>query len=413
MSAKLTAQEKYTLEDCYRIAYTNYPLIKSKELNWKLNQTKIENLKVLYLPSVSIDARATYQSDVMTIGVEFPSLPAAAQPKFPEPPFHNVYADLNIQQTIWDGGYSKLQKKIEEIDVKSEIQNIEIETSKIKEQILEAFFLVQILEQQAQIIQLSVQSLKEQEKTVESAVLNGISTETSLIQMKAEILKLEQKLIEIEAGSQTAYLLLYETMNVEESEKKPIELLEIHYTPNDTFTRLENELFKVQKEKLNAYSEITMVSKSPKIGAFAKFGYGNPGLNYFSGGWDTYYIVGLNFSWKFWDWNETKRKQQIFSIQSQLIDNKEETFNKNIQTLIKKQESELEKLEKIISTDQELIKMNKSIVENYNSQLKNESITTSEYLTQWNKMLISELNKKLHEIELEKIKANLQLIMNN
>ncbi len=407
------SQEKYSLTDCYKIATENYPLNKSKELNIKLNEQKIENLKTVFLPSVSIDARASYQSDVMKIGVEFPMLPPSGQPVFPTPPYHNVYTELNIQQTIWDGGYSKQQKIIEEADFQVEIKNIEIEVNKLKEQILESYFLILNMEQQNEVISLSINSLKEQLKGLESAYKNGTSTEVNVLQLQAEIVKLEQKLIEIESGKKIAYTILYQLMGIEKEQEKEIAQTSINYVPNDSFTRYENELFSLQKTKIEAYSDLLSINQKPKVGAFAKLGYGNPGLNYFSGGWDTYYIAGVNFTWKFFDWNETNRKKQIFLIQKDLIDNKEETFNKNINTNIKKQSGELEKIEKLIEKDDELINMNKKIVENYNSQLQNGTITSSEYLNQWNKALIAEITKKIHELELEKVKAILELTMNN
>jgi len=406
------SQEKYSLNDCYKIAIENYPLNKSKELNLKLSEQRIQNLKILTLPSVSLDARATYQSDVMTIGIEFPMLPPSGQPVFPAPPYHNIYTELNVQQTIWDGGYAKYQKKIEESDYQVEIKNIEIEANKLKEQVLESYFAILNLDQQNEVIALSINSLREQFKSIESAYKNGTITEVNVLQLQAEIIKLEQKLIEIESVKQTAYLVLYQLMGVDKAQEKKIMPITLNYVPNDTFTRYENELFELQKTKIDAYTNLLDVSKMPKIGAFAKIGYGNPGLNYFSGGWDTYYIVGANFTWKFFDWNETNRKKQIFTLQKNLIDNKEETFNKNINTLLKRQSGELEKLTSLIEKDKEIIEINTKIVENYNSQLKNGTITSSEYITQWNKALIAEITKKIHEIELEKAKALLELTTN-
>src|ERR1043165_8514405 len=62
-----------TLEQANNLAAVNYPLIKQRALIKQTAGLTIENLQKGYLPQVTINGQASYQSDVTSIPVKIPN----------------------------------------------------------------------------------------------------------------------------------------------------------------------------------------------------------------------------------------------------------------------------------------------------------------------------------------------------
>lgn len=60
----LKAQDSITLENCYVLSRQNYPLLKQQRILETIKDYTIENLSKGYLPNLSINGQASYQSDV-------------------------------------------------------------------------------------------------------------------------------------------------------------------------------------------------------------------------------------------------------------------------------------------------------------------------------------------------------------
>ncbi len=58
------AQSSISIEDCYRLAKQNYPLLKQQDLITKSKEYSIANVSTAYLPQFTVNGQATYQSAV-------------------------------------------------------------------------------------------------------------------------------------------------------------------------------------------------------------------------------------------------------------------------------------------------------------------------------------------------------------
>src|SRR5579862_6013973 len=110
-----------TIEDCYKLARQNYPLIKQKEIISKSKEYSIENASKGYLPQFSINGQGTYQSDVTEIPIKIPNttIPTIGKDQY------KIYAEVN--QTISDGGIIKLEKQAIAANAATDDQNLEVE----------------------------------------------------------------------------------------------------------------------------------------------------------------------------------------------------------------------------------------------------------------------------------------------
>jgi len=175
-------------------------------------------------------------------------------------------------------------------------------------------------------------------------------------------------------------------------------------------TRPELDLFSKQNELLNANSEILQKQRNPKLFGFGQAGYGKPGLNMLNNQFDTYYLVGLGFSWNVLDWKTTKRQQQILKLQQNIVQTKQESFVRNIDLATDQQTKQINQISELMKSDQELIQIRERITKASASKLENGTITTADYIQDLNAETTARLMLETRKIQLKEAQIKLENI---
>ena len=121
--------ERITLEECYRLAQENFPMVRQRGLIREANALNVNSLKNNYLPQIELNAQATYQSDVTSFPVKLPNVEITPLSK------DQYKATLDVKQILWDGGIIKMQEKVLNTTTEVEMQKVEIEVAKLKERV--------------------------------------------------------------------------------------------------------------------------------------------------------------------------------------------------------------------------------------------------------------------------------------
>jgi outer membrane protein TolC len=195
----MQGQDLLTIEKCYELARNNYPLIKQKSLIEQSTEFSIANIHSGHLPQLSINAQATYQSDVTQVPIGVPGLSVESLSKDQ----YKIYGEIN--QSLYDGGAIKEQKIITETNARIENQKLEVELYKIKERINQLFFGILLMNEQESQIVLVKKDLQTNITRTESAIKNGTAFKMNADLLEAEYLKAEQRLIETQSMRQ-AYI---------------------------------------------------------------------------------------------------------------------------------------------------------------------------------------------------------------
>ena len=96
-----------SIDSCYSMAIQNYPLIKKQDLISQSSRYSIENAAKLYLPQLTVNGQATYQSQTISFSDALPSIPGITFPTIDKDQY-KIQAELS--QTLYDGGTTKNQK---------------------------------------------------------------------------------------------------------------------------------------------------------------------------------------------------------------------------------------------------------------------------------------------------------------
>ena len=398
------AQNEVKLEDCYSWARENYPNLKQAEIWQEITSLKKENTKTNYLPQVSLNGQATYQSDVTRIDISVPgiSIPSVAKDQY------KAYAEF--KQNIWDGGLTAANLQLEDAILKSNLSQVEVELYKLNDQVAQAFFTVLAINKQLSVLEAQKTTLQEQLKVVESGIKNQVLEESSALALKAEIINIDQNELQLDAGKNTALKMLSILTGQKISTNSNLEFQESVISTDSQFSRPELQLFSNQATQLETQMNLLDKNRNPKVFGFGQAGYGRPGLNMLNNKFDTYYLVGLGISWKVFDWKNTSRQKQVLQLQQQTIQHQEETFIQNMDLLLAQQSEQIGKLKKILGKDEQLIKLKTEITKATASKLENGTINSADYVRDLQAETVSKINCELHQIQLDEAKEKYNLI---
>lgn len=388
-----------TLPECQEKARENYPLLNKFALLNEANELEVEKLGKVYLPKLNFSGQATYQSEVTKVPIEIPNM------SIPEPPKDQYKLTLDLNQMIYDGGITSTQKDLREYDLSIENKKVEGGLYEVKKKVTDLYFNILLLKKNREVLELSKETIEAKKKNLEAGVRHGAVLEKDLNVLRAELLKLEQSILELENGISTSLAILSEFTG-EEYDLKTTFMLpqpEVAYD-TDPSGRLDYQLLSLQQNKLMLNRELINEGRRPKLTGFAQAGYGRPGLDMLSDEFGSFYILGAKLSWNLWNWQEKELDLKMIDIQQNFIENQKEVFEKNLTVELKRAFRELDKYEKLIRTDEEIIRLREEIRQTASAQLNNGTITSSEYVDDVNAETEAKLNKEVHKLKLVRAK---------
>jgi outer membrane protein TolC len=393
ISLRPTLAQVLTIEECYEKARQNYPLIKQKELVGRSTVFSVANVKSGFLPQLSLNGQASYQSEVTRL----PGPAVLVEPLSKDQ--YKIYLDLN--QSIYDGGVVKKNSALQETASLVEDQKIEVELYKIKERINQIYFGTILIDEQLAQIDLVKRDLESSLKKMESAIRNGTAFRTNADILQAELLKTDQRVVELKAARKSYLEMLGMFIHQSLNENTDLQMPETLVTQIEpVITRPEISLYNYQSQLYAAQHQVTNTRVVPRVSLYAQGGYGRPGLNVLLNQFDTYYLGGIRFSWNLGGYYNANREKQILDLNLQFVNQQKETFLFNTQLSLRQQNNELSKLRELIQIDEKLIELRTRIKNTAKSQLDNGVITANDYLRELNAEDQAKQNLSVHEIQL-------------
>ena len=332
VSTQVLAQplQRLTLEQSYELSQKNYPVVKQKDLIRQTAGINIENLQKGFLPQVNLSAQATYQSDVTKIPGSLPGFSF-------DPPSKDQYKVLaDVSQLIYDGGITKEQKTLQQLAAEVEDQKIEVELYKVKERVNQLFLSVLFLEEQLKLVDLVKTDIQTGMKKVEAQIANGVAFRSHLNMLKAELMKIEQRAIEVKSSKKGLLEALSLFIGQEITENVVLEKpFSQPALSNEEISRPEIKLFSEQSKLIDQQDKLITAKNLPKASLFAQGGYGRPALNLLKNEFDFYYIGGVRFNWSLGGLYTKKRDRELLSINKKAVEIQKETFLLNTKYTIK------------------------------------------------------------------------------
>lgn len=392
----LNAQETITLFELHTQALENAPRLADREHIQEIGNLKTDQAKSNWYPSLDLNGKLSYQSDVVTVELTDPSIPVA----FPQVPHDQYGLNLDIKQNLYDGGTTKQVKLFEEAKTAADLQQVEVDLYGLKTRVNLYYFA--ILELQANRINLGIhmENLAARQETLRTAIDNGTLLEADMKVIEVEILKIKQALLEVDSRKQALISALNVLCGSTLGSDTELQLPNLDGYSMEEINRPEYTLFELKDASLEAGKELTGRKRMPVLYAFGQTGYGLPGYNMMSETWDFYYMVGAGLKWNIWDWNATGQEKQVIENQQMILNNQRESFTQEVSSRLVQEEAKIEQYRQSMELEKQVLDLQGEISQNAATKLSNGTITATDYITELNKESLSRNKLATQQIRL-------------
>ena len=386
-----SAQQVLSLEECYRLAESNYPRIQQKQLFELTRQYSVENAARAALPRLSLGGQATYQSDVTQIPVEMPGVEPLSKDQY------RIFAE--VSQTLYHGGLVSEQKELEDRNADVEQVQLAVDLYSIRGRVNELYFGLLLLDEQRALAELSKKDLSAALTMLEAMIDNGTAIPSSGAVLQAELLKVDQRIVEL-AYTADAYrkmlgIFVSKQITADTNFEKPV-----FQSLPEVIERPELKLFESQQKIVETNRSLSAARRKPRIEFFVQGGYGRPGLNMLKNEFNFYYLGGLRFSWMLSGYYTVKRENQLLDIRQQSIAIQKETFLFNTAIQLSEHQSNIAKLQRLLEVDRAIIDLRTQVRETARVQLEEGVITSPDFIREVNAEDQAKQDLALHQTQL-------------
>jgi outer membrane protein TolC len=287
-----------------------------------------------------------------------------------------------------------------------------VELYKLKERINQLYFGILYLDEQLKQVDLVKDDIQTGIKRVEAQVKNGVAFKSNLNMLKAELLKTDRRAIETSASKKGLIdaLSLFTGQPLSENVQLEKPGTIVHVMKAEVI-RPEIKLYDEQSKFIGQQDKLITAKNLPKASLFAQAGYGRPGLNMLKNDFDPYYLGGIRFNWSLGGlYTKRKEKEQV-EVNKKIVDIQKETFLLNTNTQLKQQQAEIDKLQQLVESDNEIINLRRSVTDAAKAQLENGVITANDYLEEVNAEDQARQALITHQVQLLQAQINYQTIL--
>jgi outer membrane protein TolC len=393
IACSIEAQSILKLEEAQARAAANYPLIRQKALAQQQAQLNVSNLQKNLLPQISLGAQATYQSEVTQLPIKLPNITV-------DPLSKDQYrALLDVNQLIYDGGVIRQQQSLQHLGEKIASQQVAIELQKLRERINQIYLGALLLEYQLGQTAIVEKDLQAGLSRIKAQVSNGTAVKAAQASIEAELIRNQQRAIEISFSKQGLLDVLAvwmgDTTSVQYQLLKPAEQIAAA-----EISRPELAYFMLQDSVYQLQNKLVDQKAAPKLSAFAQGGYGRPGLNMLKNEFAFFYTTGLRLQWSISSLYTNKQEKELTRISSRMNEVQKDQFMLQTNAALRQQLAEINKYKQLLSTDQQLIGLRVKVKETAAAQLENGLITPADYVREVQAEDQARQNALIHEMQL-------------
>jgi outer membrane protein TolC len=398
--------QQVELDHCLNQVTTHYPLFKQKNIEKEINEISKKINQNAWLPQVAINGQATYQSDVTQVNIPNSTIEPLSKDQY------KMYLDVN--QTVYDGGLTKIKNDLQNISSQINNSQVEIEIRNIKQQTQKYFFNALVAQENLTIYKTSQNEIKERIKVLAAGVKYGTVKQSQIDILEVELYKTDQKIIQTEFNKKIAIevINLFTGLSIDASSNFIIPT-EIPILENNFENRPEYKKFNFQKESLDKNYDLTTSKLLPKVNLFGQGGYGKPGLNQMSNQFDSYYIVGAKLNWDISSFYNKNKNKKITELQKNSIDVQKESFEFNLKSQRISLDQNSNQLVELIEKDKKIVDLRKNISKVAASELDNGIITSTSFLIEQNAETQAKQSLVIHQIQKLETQYDIKLLTGN
>ena len=396
--------EEYTLNGIQQLARANYPAIRQFELIDRIADFSLADASSAWVPQISLSGQATYQSDVVSFPESMTDVFSMLGVDISGLHKDQYKLALNIEQILWDGGYTKSRKEAVLAEKEVSSKSLEVELYALADKVNQLYFGILVLDEQLRLNDLTAGILEDNRKIIRSYIDNGLAGPSDLAKVEAEIIANSQQRTRI-CCSRKAYIQVLSVMTGRElSEEDTFVRPEpVLYSDSPQSNRPELQLYEAMAASIEAGRTAVKSTLMPRFSLFAQGLYGYPGLNMFEDmmeyRWRPNFYVGVRFQWNISAFYTKRNTERRLDASVRQVELQRETFLYGNRLEQVRLNADIEQMRKILEDDDKLINIRTSIREASESQLRNGTLLISDLLRDINDEHRARIDKSIHELE--------------
>ena len=395
--------QSVSLEDCQRWARENYPLIQRYELLEQSKQFTLSNIAKGWLPQVTFNAQATYQSDVVALPDALENMMKQYGKDVLGIKKDQYKLALDVQQTLYDGGTMSAQKKVTEAQNVTEKAQNDVELYALRERVNQLYFSLLLIDERMALNEEMQTVLQANEDKLSSLLARGVATESDRNAVRAERLTAKQQHTQLEGQREAVETVLSLFCGKEiKAVEKPSDVnsaVNVNTSQRPELALFDSQLAVTQQQEKALDSRIL-----PKLSLFAQGYYGYPGMNMyedmFSHKWSLNGLIGARLTWNISGLYTRKNDRSRLENQRQQIENQRDTFLFNQKMQSSQEGTAIANYRRVMKEDDEIIALRQNVRLAMESKLTHGVVDVTALIREITNENQAKINKSCHEIEL-------------
>jgi outer membrane protein TolC len=351
------------------------------------------------LPSVSALATGQYVSDVPAIG------------GVPMVPYQQYDAYVTVRQRLFDPTRSP-RAELERAQFDEAEAQVRGRLWQQRALVNEAFFTLLALDAERSTLVASIGELETHRRLAATRLAAGAALGSDVALLDAELLRRRQTLDEIDATRDATRAVLASLTGTNIAPQASLALPDLSgATSNaraalDTLrSRSEYTAFDGSREALAARARQARRSDLPRVSAFARSGYGRPGINPLAPDFQSYWIAGVQLEWTPTLWGASSRDAEVQRLQQDIVTSEEAQFTDQLQRAVQRDLAAIGRLERSLASDDAIIALHERVALEARRRFAEGNITAAELVDRETALMASRNSRALHRVHLAEAQA--------
>jgi outer membrane protein TolC len=173
----------------------------------------------------------------------------------------------------------------------------------------------------------------------------------------------------------------------------------------DLRARPEYAQFASTRQRLAREGDLIAARALPAVSAFARLGYGKPGLDLLSTKFDTYWLAGVQFQWTPITWGTTDRAREALVLQQRIVSTNEAAFTESLRRSVQDDLQAMDRLEVALASDDRIIALREQVERETRVRLQEGTVTAADFVARSTELFQARLARASHRVALAQARA--------
>ena len=407
LGAPLAAQPADTLRlpVVMRAALAADPRRRQIDLAAEQSALRLRNLDAERLPQLAAAGQAQYQSDVPRVPLALPNV------RVPSPPHDTYDAHAEAQLSLLDPTRAA-RRGAERAQLVETQAGVRTSLFALRQEVVESFFAAAALDARHATLAATLVELEARLREAAVRVRGGAALPSDTASIAATLLQRRQDLLQADADRRAALARLAELTDAAPDTNAPLALPDLaaaaaraRASLDSVRARPEYAQLEATRQRLARQAELQTARERPQISAFARAGYGRPGLNPLATAFDTYWLGGVQLRWTPWTWGTAAREREAITLQREVVDANEAALTRQLRRAVEGDLATIDRLAATMALDDGIVALRERVERETRARLGEGVVTAAEYASREAELLAARLARDEHRVALAAARA--------